>query len=547
MIPAALSPISSTVTVNGTPSLVASYPHAKPAKVRIRNSGLYAVLVRLVAPGQVVQRIDQHDPADGSITLRLQPGETFEDVFNGGVAAWACTTNTAAVNASKVYVEIGSPIMPGSDASLRTSVLRPHPTLKGVYNIGALDRYLWALTRAGQTYNGTGQGGVDIVLLGDSNTFGYNTTTRTQDSFAHLYKLRMQQRYNPSGVQGGFGLVQVGWIGTSANQHIGFYSAGSPATLSGGLSSVICQLPASASIRDNRIGIQCDGGAANAARARLNVTSVDMHYVRASTATSALQFDISTGSAPGASSGGVHAQSINSNGATSYTLRATKTGLTRTANHFIQAGSGTSNIGLVQGFTLYDGDEACGVRVHNLGAPSRTLQSFIGDTNFAAGNLDVWCANTGAGAYYCGLFVISSGLNECGTLDTPSRTVAQYEADLEAVIARVRNTTNCPSQPCILLRSQFPGGPAFGTQMWARTENRPQDYIEIERQVASRHSDIVCYDCTPEAFGFYDINVDSNPGIWEALGFGNADEVHMTSRGAIWHANRLMEITTGSR
>lgn len=537
MVPAALQPKETKVTVPRRPTKLAEYTHQKPVRIGVANRGQVAVYVGIrnsdadPTTGDALMRTNA-----GNFGFRLEPGEYIDDLFNGPVYVWAASTLVAS---AIVLVSVAVPVQ--SSPAVQ-GVLKPAPGMPGIYNVGAMQRFQDRLMNSAKEYGGTGLGGVDIVNLGDSNTFGYVATQRMMDCWVHMMKLDLQQRWNPTGVQGGFGYANIGWCMTAANQHPGFSKTGtfvSGDEVSGGTASVIARLSASGSLRGNRIALRCNGSDTNAVRNRLNITGADLHYYRNSGQGTSLCYDISTGSAPGASSGGVHATTINATGSYSYQQRSQKTGLTRTADHYLQAGSSTDNENRVQGFTLYDNDESCGVRVHNLGAPSRTIYSFMGDNGFAGGNVDMWCTGSGTGAFYCGLFVVCSGINECGSGSTPTRTAAQYLQDLRDLVARIRNTTNCPTQPSILLISQWCATYDYNPAIWVRSSDLPYEYVEVERLVASENPDLITYDSEPEGMGFSGVQYPTvGTDIAQARGFMYSDGVHFTSKGHRWKAAR---------
>ena len=92
------------------------------------------------------------------------------------------------------------------------------PSIPGLYNARAgLNRFVRGLGRAAISSSGTGQSGIDVVLVGDSLLFGMAASTTRHDTITARLRNLLQATFNPSGVLGGPGYVPVRCADTGGN------------------------------------------------------------------------------------------------------------------------------------------------------------------------------------------------------------------------------------------------------------------------------------------------------------------------------------------
>lgn len=88
----------------------------------------------------------------------------------------------------------------------------------GLYNAkNGLNRFVRGLGRVAISSAGTGQSGIDVVLIGDSLLFGMAATTTRHDTISARLRNMLQNTFNPSGVLGGPGYVPFRCADTSGN------------------------------------------------------------------------------------------------------------------------------------------------------------------------------------------------------------------------------------------------------------------------------------------------------------------------------------------
>jgi hypothetical protein len=380
-------------------------------------------------------------------------------------------------------------------------------SIRGLLGTGGLSRWKAAL----KDYIAGNITTMDVCIIGDSNTYGYKSsetsggvTRYIQDSWANKLKHMLQARFNGNSIRNGFGYMPFDPSGSSS-WFPGTTTSGTVTGSSGDAIAGIFSIAAfNATARTNRYVQQMDGSVNDVGRFRRNVQSVELVYIRSGSGNANSNFDISTGSAPGTAPGGVHSSTFNCNGAANWHLRLAVTGLTRTANHYIQVGCGTtSGSTFWNGIIYYDDDYTQGIRVHQMGAPSRHLGNWATGGSGNVGiinNIREWCTNTGSGARYCKLFIIASGLNECGSGVSPTVTAANYQTYLSNIVADIR--ANCPSNPCVLIIGQFPWAFSLsGSAIYARGSDAPEAYRQAELAVARANPDIVEYLSWPMVMG----------------------------------------------
>lgn len=198
--------------------------------------------------------------------------------------------------------------------------------IRGMYNIGALNEF-WGKYRDGFNYSGsTYKNRIGISNLGNSIAGGFSSMSPAMDSGFSIFMRMMQDAYNPYNVPGGKGAVLLSRLissyrGAAANSPGGIAGAYSNGLADGSGSAVLISpmsgkhlyIKAGASAQLNRAGFQMNGSLGRASElGRLCLSTVELHYLRKALGgeSGTICLDISTGSAPGASSGGVVNQDI---------------------------------------------------------------------------------------------------------------------------------------------------------------------------------------------------------------------------------------------
>jgi len=91
-------------------------------------------------------------------------------------------------------------------------------SVPGLYNAKAgLNRFVRGLGRVAISSAGTGQSGIDVVMIGDSLLFGMAATTTRHDTISARLRNMLQNTFNPSGVLGGPGYVPFRCADTGGN------------------------------------------------------------------------------------------------------------------------------------------------------------------------------------------------------------------------------------------------------------------------------------------------------------------------------------------
>lgn len=460
-------------------------------------------------------------------------------------------------------------------SSLTGPSSRTGSSMPGLYNNAALRRLRARLAARLKSYSSVGDGGVDICCIGDSNTLGYNSGTRRFDNWTHLLKVELQKRFNPEGVQGGYGFATWSRGATVANRFPGASingtwneyagsddastdnTSGNLIDLQGGIGGVRLAIDGSANTREFRAAYQLNGTLNT--RFRTQVTDCEALYSTRSNGTTNGAFDISTGAAPGTSAGSVASQTLNTNGSNTHLVRGTMvTGMSSSADHWIQFAGGTAtNTWLyANGVNLYCDDTSCGVRVHNFGQPSRRLYDTTADSLRLAATIDEWGTGSGTGARYAGLYIILSGLNEAGTGDSSfGRTASQYYDDLVVMINRIMSNT--ATAPSILIVGQPPRAGTNGggyitspdAALFNRTSNHPEEYRQAEIAAAAIAPDVVTYLNVPEALGWTGPYTSTTfatalSATSTLTSMGSTDGVHLSNRGHRMLADILFSVLT---
>lgn len=246
----------------------------------------------------------------------------------------------------------------------------PAPLSRSLSLPQGLDRFQFGLGRVGK-----GNGGIDIGIYGDSKDEGTGASDYWH-RWPHQLKLILQQRLNPVGVQGGFGYVPS-MLGDDTDNMTQDPAASWTVNTNGIGPGTRSQ---NSSFSSNRYTWQMDGSASDAAYKRANVSSFEVLARRATDGGTA-RIDVGTGSVPAIGAGGVLSTTINTNGSSSYGRHWGNLGsgsISRTANNFWSfAAPAASNKFYFDGSIFYDGDENCGVRVHNLANAGTKTDAYI--------------------------------------------------------------------------------------------------------------------------------------------------------------------------
>ncbi len=403
------------------------------------------------------------------------------------------------------------------------STLRNEP-FKGCYNVHrGLRRFRNALGRCHIPISGAGYGGLDIVALGTSILRGYGLGSPTYDSPIHQLKVRLQSRYNPAGVLGGFGLVR-------ADADPGFTQGATPFTVGSGAAMI-------GDGRGSNTAMQMrfwfDGAATDAAAKRLGITAFEPIYVPTAAAQS-FAWDLHGSNAfVTTGSGSVAHNTIVSTGTQSWathhgsipvdvTSGAAPT-LSATNSYSLQFSPASGSIWL-NGVIAYNGDIDCGVRVHNLAVNGSQLGSSFWNDTSAKQVVTNFCTAS-FGATHTKLIVSDFIANEA--INDPSlANLATFKSTLASAVAAV---TSHASLPCWL--HVIPTCPStVAVDTYRAYAGAIKDVCDANRDVMAvlDMAEIVDY-------GVY--------ATWNAqLGWIQGDGIHPTGAGATALAQHLDQL-----
>lgn len=330
-------------------------------------------------------------------------------------------------------------------------------------------------------HRGASDNGVDIVVIGSSLSAGAGAGASMTTNWPHLLKMQLQEMLNTDGV-GGYGfypaVMDSNFDGTFA------VSLGGAVETGAAIDADLRGCNDSALLIDARDGSDIRTrwffDPAGRRNNRLWATTLELVF-GAFDGGAALTYDLNHSLpsdayiTPGA--GGVTG-TIDCDGSVTeaFGQRESISVPTRGPVLLQVAADNSQGPGLVEGFILYDGDEAEGVRVHNL---SRYLRNFastsIMTTLNRAAALDAFCGASGAGTF-CKLVVIEGGAAEA----VAGSSVALMKAKMEALIVRAQNAALCPSKPSILL--MIPPCPS------GVTPDAYTDYVEAIRSLGETYN-----------------------------------------------------------
>lgn len=328
----------------------------------------------------------------------------------------------------------------------------------GFYNPTGLDRFKKQIAKAGRNSAGVGLGGVDIVFVGDSLLESMAVTSYRGDSIEAEVRNLLQKRFNPPDVVGGEGFVPVrsgnadnlyNWGGLSVLNSVRnmVWTGSSNAIInnaSAGANGPINRKLTYFTGATNQIRVFFDKTAESAKRQLL--TSLDIVYGQADGSSSTRTggtwtWDLSTTDAfVTAGSGSVASNTVNSNGSPSFGKRATAVGgaLSNANSYCIQVSGPSTNDAIIDGVIAYNGDEDCGIRVHNFcRVGAGTSDSWNEFTKVATFDVPQSRTGTPAGsrATNAYLFVMNLITNDCHAQTALATFKAQYATLIDRAVA----------------------------------------------------------------------------------------------------------------
>lgn len=328
-------------------------------------------------------------------------------------------------------------------------------TYKRIGFTGQLSDHRYRLRRwfNGLSYVGKGSGGVDVVMVGDSKTDGANTSTVLYSNVPHRVKLGLQKALNPIGTTGGYGFMAQ----TKASYSAGAWAAANT------LGQYVCTKEANVTLNAGwwigftstaynaaapRARYEFDGTASDALWKRSGVTSVDYVLSRSC----ATRFDLSTTAGSFIALGaGTNTELVASQASTDgYRKNAKLAGATLNpaqVNVVQWAPSDTSGSTFLHGLIAYNGDEDCGVRLHQLAYGGKKASDLNGDGNGLNVFYSFMTATSPSTATYsrnCKLVILNLGFNDFYFGGDKATYYTNLLALVDKFLAR-------PSAPAVLL------------------------------------------------------------------------------------------------
>jgi lysophospholipase L1-like esterase len=388
-------------------------------------------------------------------------------------------------------------------------LIRTNGVVKGSYNLQTgLERYRQSIAQVQKSSTGVGAGGIDIICYGDSIIEGFNSADPTFDSAIHYLKVKLQEKYNPSGVIGGYGFFPSSLGGGNNSPYL--WTTFGTVGMEGGPYS----------IKGMGRGGQGAAGTGNGLSVRLN--GANPAYYR--TAADAIQilgikhvaygtdrWDIGVGSLPAIGAGsitGTH-NHFNSGGATYGGLRfgtalepsfTNKITLTPSNDNYLRwaTPTDTGKYGSIDGVIAYNGDFTCGVRLHNLGYFGKKLSdqiSFVKDQQGSGtnGTFVMWGQGlkTG-GACNAKLYIMDWITNDCGFGSTPSVTLTSFQTQYAEAVDYILSLASKPSVLLVIPPKRTDNGNLIG----ARTTvgERWEDFRDAIFAIAFSRSNVAVLD-----------------------------------------------------
>ncbi|MFI5384829.1 MAG: hypothetical protein ACHQ50_01805 [Fimbriimonadales bacterium] len=286
------------------------------------------------------------------------------------------------------------------------------------------------------------QYGADVVVIGDSTgTYG-----NIYESWPHLLKVMLQERFNRSGIQGGFGLMPFETQNSTANDWTFVNGSGTwdkahnnVTRMGTGLFEAKINPPSA----NNKIWRYFDPTTAYGAFQRQGVT--DWQYVGLSYSGVANSIYCDSATTNGALA---PATVVAGGGGSTWGFHWTaQSGLTITQHYTLQiATKATTDQAWANGVILYGGDFNEGVRLHNLSSVGSASDAWWNSNDTAAqlpANIGNFCAGGNGGAVNCKLLLINTMLNDCG-ISSQNLPVATYRSNLQGVISYALSQTTLP-------------------------------------------------------------------------------------------------------
>lgn len=401
----------------------------------------------------------------------------------------------------------------------------------------------------GKDSAGTGYGGIDIACWGDSILEGYNGTDVTFDSAVHRLKVKLQERYNPSGVVGGYGYM--------------------PFKHGNGVNSVVTNIGTVSGTPFG--GFEFKGGLAGLGNpATLSFTGANGCYVRFDPtiavwkrmSVSEIQWigwkfggygtarwDIGIGSAPTIGAGsqtGTHTQAVGSgyhsgerygtsNGFTN------KISLTASNDNYVQVvgDSGGSATVAYDGLFCYNGDFTCGVRLHDMSIYGMKITNQYNAIVETPGGGAVPSMGTGGligGCTNAKLYIFDWITNDCGQGASPTTSLSAflstYAAAIDYALAR-------PSKPSVLLVIP-PQSDNSTLAARSTVGERFQDFVDGIYGLANARSNVAILDL----YQYFDrAAISSSTGsVFDAGWY--SDTVHPSTKGQYAIGDLMYKILT---
>lgn len=423
-------------------------------------------------------------------------------------------------------------------------------------------RYLGQLEQA--TSAATSGNGVDIVCVGDS-TMTTCESYNLLDIWPHILKRKLQERFNPPNVPGGYGFMPVlddgktvyaaGLSGSTA----GSWTANALTDSAEGIARRNYTASANPSsiwwLFDNSSTSKIARGFPPMRMASHSsgvptfdsvFTSVQAVFGKLSSsgsATNKLYFSAFSSNTPpynpatdAGSGGGVPAgdrTTYSCDGSGTASVGNKSSIITPATQFYLQFSQGAAGSMPLEGCILYNGDTSCGVRLHNIAHGGAVVTDFYGaDTSTAGGRAIAGAASafgtaSGTGCNYARLVIIAFGVNECGTSASPTVDAATFQTNLAAMVAKYQSWTSSPDivlyiHPARNSANTLANWPAFQAAI---------------HNVAKQYGCAVCDTWAALGSSSWTTSVST-------YGLGKVDGVHWSDVGNKWVAEQMFRLLT---
>lgn len=426
-------------------------------------------------------------------------------------------------------------------------------TRSGFYNADrGLQRFRQGLGMAGKDSAGTGFGGIDIACWGDSILEGYNGTDVTFDSAVHRLKVKLQERYNPSGVVGGYGFMGLahGFGANSVVSTVGTIISGPPfggyQFKGGGVSGA----GTSSKYFTGNNGIYVRFNPALAAYKRMSVDAIQFLGWRFGGFGTA-RWDVGIGSAPTIGAGsqtGTHTQVVGSNyhsgerfGSSATPGFTEKISLTATDDNYVQVAGDTGGVTYVgyDGLFCYNGDFTCGVRLHDLSIYGTRIGGQLDFIKEAPNGSVIPSMGTGGltgGCTNAKLYIFNWITNDCDQGATPTTALSTFLTSYGQAIDYALSRTSKPSV-LLVIPPQSNNATLAGR---TTVGERYQDFVDGIYGLANARSNVAILDL----WQFFDRQTNNNTsGEIKDAGW-YSDGVHFASQGQYCFGDLMYKILT---